>query len=261
MITNPLPAPRGTARAWVENFDGAAGNAPDPTLLQYRFGGNGWGNQELETYTTHHANAALDGRGHLEINALRQKLTGADGLTREWTSARLDSLGKWAFTSGTIAIRMKMPSAPGLWPAFWLEGADLPSVGWPKAGEIDVMEAPAGHQAVFQSVHGPNGTPAGYSYTAKTAVPAGQSIDDAFHIFSVTRNANRIEFGIDGKLSGTITPKMLKKSELWVYDKPMFLIVNLAVGGFWPTPPTAETPAKSTVVIDWIRYEPEGAQQ
>jgi beta-glucanase (GH16 family) len=252
--------PRGTRASWEENFNGPADVAPDPALFQYRSGGNGWGNQELETYTKRTKNASLDGKGNLQIRAVRETFKGTDGITRQWTSARLDSLDKWAFTTGTVAIRMKVPVGVGLWPAFWLLGTDIATAGWPNCGEIDVVEAMGGYNGVFQTIHGPNGTKAGYQYSSATQAPKGVSVDAAYHVFSVTRSSGRIEFGIDGKRSGVITPKSLKKSESWSFDKPMFLVINLAVGG-WPGLPTVKTPPTSSLVVDWIHYYPLGARQ
>lgn len=251
----PIVTPRGTTVAWTENFAGRAGAAPDPTLLQFRIGGNGWGNKELQTYTARSSNASLDGKGNLAIKAVRESYTGADKITRKWTSARLDSLGLWSFSTGTLAVRLKLPSGAGTWPAFWLEGADLPTVGWPKAGEIDVVEALGGKNAVYQSVHGPDGTVDGYAHSLVNAAPKGTTVSSAYHVFSVTRTPDKLVFRIDGALTGSFTPAGLKAKEKWAFNRPMFMIVNLAVGG-WPGPPTAATPSPSSLLVDWIRFTP-----
>lgn len=243
-----------TDSAWTEDFTGPQG-PPNPELFNLRTGGNGWGNQEIETYTTSLANASVDGSGHLLIRAVREQHKGTDGITRPWTSARMDSLGKWEFTTGTIEIRMKMQPGEGLWPAFWLEGSDVTTVGWPDCGEIDVAEVFGSANAVSQTVHGPNGTKAGYQYSTSTPAPKGTSVGDGYHTFSVTRSPGKIIFGIDGNVSGTLTPDKLKKGEKWAFDGPMFLLLNFAVGGFSGIP-TAKTPSPATLSVDWIKYLP-----
>ena len=248
-------APRGTSTQWTENFSGRAGSAPDPSLFQLRTGGNGWGNQEVESYTARSANASLDGHGRLAVNAVRHTYTGADRITRGWTSARLDSLDRWSFTTGTLAVRLKLPAGAGMWPAFWMQGTDVTKVGWPKCGEIDVVEALGGHNSVYQSVHGPNATAKGYAHSVVNAAPKGTSISSAYHVFSVTRSANKMVFRIDGAQTGSFTPADLKAGERWAFNGPMFMVLNLAVGG-WPGAPTAATPSPSSLLIDWIRFVP-----
>ena len=245
----------GTSLPWTEEFDGRAGAAPNTNLFTSRTGGNGWGNQEIQTYTTKSANAALDGSGHLEIQARRETVVGADNIKRSWTSARMDSFGKWEFTTGTIEIRMKIQPGTGLWPAFWLEGSSVPTAGWPDCGEIDVAEIFGAKNAVSQTVHGPDGTDRGYQYSSDTAAPAGSSVGDGYHTFSVTRSPGKILFGIDGNVSGTLTPSILKKGQKWVYDAPMFVVLNFAVGGFAGTP-TAATPSPASLLVDWIKFIP-----
>jgi beta-glucanase (GH16 family) len=189
------------------------------------------------------------------LRAIHEPYTGTDGIARNWTSARLDSLGKWTFTTGTIAIRMKVAPASGIWPAFWLEGANLPQVGWPQAGEIDVVELFGIQSYVFQTLHGPQGTTAAYQVSANTPIPSGTSVGANYHVFSVTRTPGQIQFRIDGNLSGTLTRANLKSGQSWVYDTPMFVTLNLAVGGFAGAP-TAATPSRAQLLVDWIRYYP-----
>jgi hypothetical protein len=137
------------ALAWSDEFDGPAGTAPDPSVWTPEIGdgsanGNpGWGNNERQAYTGEPANVALDGEGHLVIRALE---AGADappcyyGAPCAYTSARIVTAGALEVAYGRIEARLKIPTGQGLWPAFWLLGHDLAEVGWPEAGEIDVME-------------------------------------------------------------------------------------------------------------------------
>jgi beta-glucanase (GH16 family) len=109
--------------SWSDEFDGSAGSPPDSTKWNYDLGigpgRDGWGNNELQTYTDRTANAYLDGEGHLVIKAIKENFTGADGATRGYTSARLVTLGKFEPTYGRIEARIKVPFGQGLWPAFW----------------------------------------------------------------------------------------------------------------------------------------------
>ena len=140
-----VPSPRGDSSAWSEDFDGAAGTLPDPTLFSSQTGGNGWGNDERETYTNRAANASLDGHGDLVLTMRRESFTGTDGIARHYTSARLTTLGKWSFETGTLSARIKMPAGAGLWPAFWLVGSDIATAGWTARGAVvetnDLYEA------------------------------------------------------------------------------------------------------------------------
>jgi beta-glucanase (GH16 family) len=239
----------------AERFDGAAGTAPDPAVFNLRVGGNGWGNRELETYTSRPGNAALDGHGHLVIQAVRERFTGDDGITRQWTSARMDTLDKWSFRTGTVAARMKVPAGQGLWPAFWLIGANVVQVGWPDCGEIDVAETIGTAPMAFQTLHGPDSRGHPYQVSVKSRPRTG-SYADMFHVFSVTRSPGSITFAVDGHQTGRITRDHLGRGQKWVFDGPMVVVLNLAVGGNWPGPTNRTTPAHANLVVDWITYRP-----
>ena len=118
---------------WADDFDGSAGSQPDAAVWTAQTGSGGWGNDELQTYT---ADAAvLDGDGHLVITAT----IGADG---QATSGRITTQTKRSFGAGTVAARIRLPDGPGLLPAFWLLGDSVETIGWPAAGEVDVVETP-----------------------------------------------------------------------------------------------------------------------
>lgn len=254
----------GWTLAWSSEFDGPAGTAPDPKKWTYDLGGDGWGNQELETYcapTTTAApcdpekpNAALDGKGRLAIRAFKS----ADG---RWTSARLKTVGLEQPRFGRIEAKMKLPTGAGLWPAFWMLGADHAKIVWPDCGEIDLMEnvpekvpGGLGPNKIKATVHGP-----GYSGTngigKVVALPAGGRVDDGFHVYGAIWSPKRISFYVDDpkNIFFTATPKSLPKGRKWVYDKPFFLIMNLAVGGSWPKDPDAKTPDPATMLVNWVR--------
>ena len=122
---------------------------PDPAKWGYDTGGGGWGNHELEDYTRDPTNAFLDGEGHLVIRADRSE-------SGRYTSARLKTLGLFEFQYGRVEARIRIPYGQGIWPAFWMLGKDIGAAGWPKCGEIDVMENIGKEPAlVHGTVHGP----------------------------------------------------------------------------------------------------------
>lgn len=247
---------------WSDEFDGPAGMAPDAAKWDYDIGtgSNGWGNNELEYYTSRTENAYLDGAGHLIIKAIRETYTGADGIRREYTSARLVTRGKFEAQYGRIEARLKLPFGQGIWPAFWMLGTDIGTTGWPGCGEVDIMENIGREPAISHgSLHGP-----GYSgntpMTGIFALPSGQRFADGFHTFAVEWEPRSIRFFVDGQLYQTRTPGDLPAGTRWVFDHPFYLLLNVAVGGNWPGIPDATTTFPQLMVVDYVRvYERERA--
>jgi beta-glucanase (GH16 family) len=237
---------------WSDEFNGPAGTSPDPTKWSLQTGGGGWGNNELEDYTARSSNVALDGQGQLAITARRENYT-SGGITREYTSARLQTKGLFATEFGRIEARIKLPAGPGLWPAFWALGGDIDNVGWPNSGEIDVMESLGSDPfTLFGSIHGPEpGSPKGYHQTAPEH--SATSLASRFHVFGVEWSPAAITFTFDGVPYSTRTPASLSAGQQWVFNKPFFLLLNLAVGGEWPGAPRASTPFPATMLVDWVR--------
>jgi beta-glucanase (GH16 family) len=228
----------------ADEFDGPAGSAPNPAVWRHELGGGGWGNGELEVYTDSRRNSALDGDGNLVITAVRE----ADG---SYTSARLTSQGTYSAQYGRIEARIRIPRGQGIWPAFWMLGADLPQVGWPACGEIDVMEN-IGREpgAVHGTVHGPGYSGAeGISGTA--TLPSGAFADD-FHVYGVDWRPGSINWTVDGAVYQTVTPADLG-GDRWVFDEPFFVVLNVAVGGDWPGPPDSSTRFPQQMTVDWLR--------
>lgn len=118
--------------AWSDEFSGAAGTLPDPSKWTYDLGAGGWGNGELETYTNSTRNVYQDGQGNLVVHVEK------DG--SGYTSARLKTKGLFSFTYGKVEARIQIPRGQGIWPAFWMLGANIDQVNWPQSGEIDIME-------------------------------------------------------------------------------------------------------------------------
>jgi beta-glucanase (GH16 family) len=231
--------------AWSDEFDGPANTSPDRTKWTYDLGRTGWGNAELENYTNSTDNAFLDGSSHLVIQAL------ANG--GSYTSGRLKTQGLVGITYGKIEARIQIPYGQGIWPAFWMLGTDIDTAGWPRCGEIDIMENIGKEPStVHGTIHGP-----GYSGSkgigAPYALPAGQRFSDEFHVFAVLWEHDSIEFQVDGRAYKRITPADLPSGTQWVHGHPFFLLLNLAVGGNWPGNPDATTHFPQRMIVDWVR--------
>jgi beta-glucanase (GH16 family) len=237
---------------WSDEFDSADGTRPDPSRWVYDIGGGGWGNQELETYTDRKENASIE-KGNLVITARAEGLTGTDGIPRDYTSARIKTLGRFAQTYGRIEARIKIPRGQGIWPAFWMLGVDIASVDWPTCGEIDIMEN-IGREPllVHGTIHGPGYSGSG-GITAPFASADGKPFADAFHVYAVEWQPNQIRFFVDDHLYATRSPADLPAGTRWVYDHDFFLLLNVAVGGSWPGNPDATTTFPQQMLVDYVR--------
>ena len=233
---------------WSDEFDGASGTPPDSSKWNLVNKGDGFGNNELEFYTNRTDNAAMDGKGNLVITAKKEKYQ-----NRDYTSARLESSGKFEHQYGRIEGRMKIPRGQGLWPAFWILGNDISSVSWPTCGEIDIMENVGKEPSIIHgSLHGPGysgGNPLSGSYT----FPNGAKVADDFHVFAVEWEVNTIRFYVDGNNYETHTNKDVPSGSKWVYDHPFTLLLNVAVGGQWPGSPDGTTTFPQTMTVDYVR--------
>jgi len=238
---------------WSDEFDGPNGSAVDSTKWGFDTGGNGWGNNELEYYTSRTENASREG-GMLVIKALKETFGG-----REYTSARLLTRNKFSQRYGRIEARIKVPYGQGIWPAFWMLGDNLSTAGWPTCGEIDIMENIGREPStVHGTIHGPNysgdkGIGAAYNLSS------GQKFSDDFHTFAVEWEPNVIRWYVDGFLYKTITaadPQLAGKT--WVFDHPFFIILNVAVGGYWPLYPDSTTVFPQQMLVDYVRVYQRG---
>ncbi|MET8782223.1 MULTISPECIES: family 16 glycosylhydrolase [unclassified Streptomyces] len=240
------------ATVFSDTFDGAAGSAVDSSKWQIETGDN-VNNHERQYYTSGNKNAALDGQGHLVITARRENPANYQCWygTCQYTSARLNTSGKFTAQYGHVEARMKIPRGQGMWPAFWMLGNDIGQVGWPNSGEIDVMENVGFEPStVHGTIHGPGysgsgGIGAGYS------LPNGQAFADAFHTFAVDWAPDSITWSVDGNVYQRRTPADLG-GKAWAFNKPFFLILNLAVGGYWPGDPDGSTVFPQQLVVDSV---------
>jgi beta-glucanase (GH16 family) len=232
--------------AWHDEFDGST---LDSSKWSYVTGGNGFGNKELEYYTDRPDNLYLED-GMLVIKAIKEDYHGTDHVERSFTSARIQTRGRFSLAYGKFEARIKIPSGQGMWPAFWMMG-DGPK--WPDRGEIDIMENIGREPSIVHgTIHGP-----GYSgpkaIGAPFALPAGQPFANDFHVFSVEWEPDVIRWYVDGKQYHSATPQNLPAGTKWVYDHPFYLLLNLAVGGTWPHSPDATTSFPQTMSVDYVR--------
>jgi len=214
---------------WEDNFDSEG--HPDPSNWDYDVADGcphvcGWGNNELQYYTKSDLSNARVENGHLIIEAHK-----ADKGTKEYTSARLVTRGKQAWRNGKIEIRAKLPTGLGTWPALWMMSEDNSYGGWPRSGEIDIMEH-VGYNpdTIFGTVH----TEA-FNHGIGTQVGAGVYESDSeseFHNYSIIWTDESISWFIDGNQYHEFHNKNKSYKE-WPFDKPFHLIMNIAVGGNW----------------------------
>jgi beta-glucanase (GH16 family) len=232
---------------WSDEFNQAEGSSPDPSKWGFETGGTGWGNNELEYYTSRTNNARIEG-GQLVIEARQESFGG-----RNYTSARLLTKGKWSWAYGRMEARIKIPRGQGLWPAFWALGTNITSVNWPTCGEIDIMENIGKEPGmVHGTVHGP-GYSGGGAIGGTFTLPGGSAIADDFHIFAVEWETNRIRWYIDNQPYFTVTPTSIPSGTQWVFIRPEYLLLNVAVGGNWPGSPDATTTFPQRMLVDYVR--------
>ena len=224
---------------WSDEFNRPDGSAPDATKWTAIDDGSGFGNHELEHYTARAKNAHIE-HGMLVITAHAEKYTGRDGSMHDYTSSRLESRSKFEIQYGRI------------WPAFWMLGADFAHVGWPECGEIDIMEHVNQEPRTLGSLHGPGysgSNPLSGAYAAKSL----SDLSDAFHTYAIEWEPNEIRFYVDEHLYETRTAAELSAQQHWVFDHPFYLVLNVAVGGYWPGPPDATTHFPASMLVDYVR--------
>lgn len=251
-IQSPASGSSRWSLTWSDEFNTPNNSTPDPAKWTYDLGGAGWGNQELETYTSRPQNSQIH-NGNLVITARKEDFTGADGIPRNYTSARLKTQYRFSQAYGRFEARIKIPRGQGIWPAFWLLGDDIDRVDWPQCGEIDIMENIGREPAVNHgTVHGP-GYSGGSGVSAAFTLAGGAKFSDDFHVFAIVWSSQSIAFSVDGATYRTVTPASLPSGATWVFDRPFFLILNVAVGGTFPGSPDQTTTFPQEMVVDYVR--------
>ncbi|MEY2971900.1 MAG: hypothetical protein RL738_741 [Bacteroidota bacterium] len=234
----------GYSLVWNEEFDGSALNTAN---WNYETGAGGWGNNELQHYRNSPSNVRVE-NGRLIITAQKENFGSS-----EYTSARVTTQGKKEFQYGRIDIRAKLPKGQGIWPALWMLGANIGTVGWPACGETDIMEL-IGHEP--HKVHGTThwGVQGSGVSTYRTGTYTLQQGDfsDQYHVFSIIWVENNIRFYVDDQLFHTVSVSHVSPAE-YRHNAPFFFIANVAVGGNWPGAPDATTVFPQSMYVDYIR--------
>ena len=247
IVVSNLPPVAGWQLVWSDEFSQGDGTAPDPARWGFDTGGGGWGNGELENYTSRTNNARIEG-GQLVIEAQAENYGG-----NSYTSARMLTKGKGSWTYGRLEARIRLPRGQGIWPAFWMLGANIDLAGWPTCGEIDIMENIGSEPAlVHGTIHGP-GYSGGSGIGGSGALSNSAAFAADFHLYAVEWAANQIRWFVDGQPYFTVTPASLPNGAPWVFNQPQFLLLNLAVGGQWPGNPDGTTIFPQRMTVDYVR--------
>ncbi len=231
---------------WADEFN--TNGAPDSSKWNFEIGDGcpnlcGWGNAESQYYTDRADNVTVED-GLLKITAKKESYQGSD-----YTSTRMITKDKYEFTYGKVEIKAKLPEGGGTWPAIWLLGANIDTVGWPGCGEIDIMEH-WGHNP--SKVSSPTHTPSCSGGCGNTMVGETTVSDFAteFHVYGLEWTEEELRFYLDDTLLYTYNPAV-KNSETWPFNNPQFFILNIAMGGSWFAIDPSFT--ASTMEIDYIR--------
>jgi beta-glucanase (GH16 family) len=230
---------------WSEEFE--TNGPPDPRVWSYEVGVIR--NQEAQYYTEARTENARVENGRLVIEARKEDYAG-----QRYTSASLNTLGKQAFERGRIEVRAKIPTGTGSWPAIWMMGTDITTVGWPECGEIDIMEN-VGYEpdTIYATVHTPGSVndPGKVVKGGHIAVPSPYG---DFHVYAVEWREDRLEFSCDGTTYFTYR-KDGRYPSYWRFDQPFYLLLNLAIGGNWGgAHGIDDTIFPLRYEIDYVRY-------
>lgn len=234
----------GFERVWEDEF---SNNSINTAFWNFDIGNGcpnlcGWGNNELEYYKQENAWIS---DGVLVIEARNEYFNGYN-----YTSARLNSKGKKSFQYGRVDIRALLPVGQGMWPALWMLGNNISSVGWPKCGEIDIMEMIGGsgrENTVYGTIHWDNGA---HASTGDSKTLSQGTFATEYHVFSIVWDENQISFYVnDQKYYETL----ITSSDMSEFHQEFYFILNLAVGGNWPGSPDETTTFNQQMRVDYIR--------
>ena len=237
-FSNTVKAADNYELVWSDEFNG---NSLDTNTWNYEIGTGswGWGNNEQQYYTDRNIKVS---NGTMKITAKREDYGGM-----KYTSSRITTKNKKNFKYGKIEARIKMPKFKGVWPAFWMLGANQDSVGWPKCGEIDIVEAINDENLVYGTLHwfhdpGNNNADSGSSVAVANRTE--------YHVYGVEWTADKLRWYVDGKVYRTMDVSNDSFSEV---RKEYFVIFNMAIGGQWPGYDIDETAFPATMEVDWVR--------
>ena len=236
---------------WSDEFDA---DSLDMSKWEYMYGTGsqygipGWGNSELQYYTDREENIYIED-GKLHIRALQESFA-----TRNYTSARIRTINKADFLYGKYEIRAKMPKGQGLWPALWMLPTDNVYGGWPRSGEIDIVEVIGSEPHVAHgTIHYGTSAGAGHSLTGgRYTLRNDSTFNDAFHTYKLIWMPDRIEWYVDDNWYHFATPAHVAPYH-WPFDQKFHFLFNVAVGGNWPGNPDGTTEFPQEMIVDWIR--------
>jgi beta-glucanase (GH16 family) len=238
---------------WSDEFDGST---IDTSKWNFDIDGKGEGNNEMEYYSDQPENAHVE-NGHLLITAIKDG-TDAEGKKHKFTSARLNTKGKFNWLYGRFEARIKMPTGRGVWPAFWMMPEDSVYGGWASSGEMDIVEE-VGHEPnmAYGTIHYGGKWPRNTHTGDKFILPSGNLCDD-WHVYALEWEKGELRWYIDGQLYQTQTNWRTDAAPFPApFDQKFFIILNFAVGGAWPGKPSPDTPFPQTMDVDYVRvYQP-----
>ena len=223
---------------------------PSTTRWWYETGAGGWGNNEIQNYISAYRGTdtcAVISDGILKIIA---KKVGTEVL-----SVRMNSTDSWTY--GYFEARLKMPTGKGTWPAFWMMPKNF--TNWPLDGEIDIMEHVNSEDRIHQTIHSDFSNTQGIKNPSPTLTTAFDK--NAFNVYGVEWHPDRLDFTLNGKLTFSYPRINTTKTGQWPFDKPFYIILNMAGGGSW-TGAITEAALPFEMQVDWVRvYErdPEGS--
>jgi len=239
--STPLSYP-GYTLVWSDEFDGTS--LSSDWTFEIGNGSSGWGNNELQYYRAENTTVS---DGLLVITAKEEAFDGY-----QYTSSRIITKGKQFFQYGRIDIRAALPFGQGIWPALWMLGENISSVGWPACGEIDIMEMIGGAGFNDRTVHGTLHWDdfGNHVYYGESNSLATGKFAEEFHVFSIIWDENSIKWLRDDIEfhEADITPAQLSE-----FQNEFFFIFNIAVGGDWPGSPNASTVFPQTMAVDYVR--------
>ena len=225
---------------WEENFSEPVLNE---SVWNFELGDGcpnlcGWGNNERQVYTTKNHEIK---NGNLIIHAKKEG--------NSYTSTKITTKDKKIFQYGRMEARAKLPVGHGIWPAFWMLGQNISQVGWPKSGEIDILEY-IGREPhmVFTTLH----TQDSHGNTINTKKTSFPNIEEGFHVFALDWTKDKMDFFVDDILVYTFQPE-IKNENTWPFDKPFYFILNVAIGGNFGGPAVNDKVFPQDFIVDYIR--------
>nr|WP_315213467.1 glycoside hydrolase family 16 protein [uncultured Flavobacterium sp.] len=225
---------------WEENFSEPVLNE---SVWNFELGDGcpnlcGWGNNERQVYTTKNHEIK---KGNLIIHAKKEG--------NSYTSTKITTKDKKIFQYGRMEARAKLPVGHGIWPAFWMLGQNISQVGWPKSGEIDILEY-IGREPhmVFTTLH----TQDSHGNTINTKKTSFPNIEEGFHVFALDWTKDKMDFFVDDILVYTFQPE-IKNENTWPFDKPFYFILNVAIGGNFGGPAVDDKVFPQDFIVDYIK--------